>query len=608
MKVVALFFSLLMIGFYSFSQVNAYAKVASISGNVLTVNSVHEAFDSFEDGEQLILIQMQDVSIGGNTTNNASFGMLNAILTCGNYEIVTLASHTELAGTPNSLTLTGPLTKTYEPSASLQIISFPTLGGATFSTTSNMSALPWDGNIGGIIAFRVNGKLDLHHSIEANAKGFRGGAKSGNDGTSCINSVYSTAVSAAHASKGEGVFANVFGSPAHAFSAGRAPLVNGGGGASVHNAGGGGGSHISSGGNGGDGWSCSPGSGGIGAYSLAPYANVNRIFMGGGGGGGQENNNQGTSGTNGGGIVLIHADSIIVDACNVFISANGGDAITSVSDGAGGAGAGGTIVLQVNGIRVKNACSFLVSSNGGDGGNVTSISTHGGGGGGGQGAIYTPLVLPIANVQVEALNGTGGLGAIGPTAPQAEGGGGSNNTGINPQVETPLPIVLRKFVVTKAGEYAQVTWEVSSELNIDRYELMMSTDGVHWEIIDIQYAQNLRANTRYVNENFITSARMYYKLAIIDNEDEPSYSSVLVLDTGISPLLRIYPNPIVSFLNVESDSTVLAINMYSITGQFLLSLPVGKPHYDLSDLPPGCFLLEVITEKGVQRISLIRSE
>ncbi len=40
--------------------VNAYAKVTAISGKVLTVKNVNETFHTFNIGEKVIVMQMQD--------------------------------------------------------------------------------------------------------------------------------------------------------------------------------------------------------------------------------------------------------------------------------------------------------------------------------------------------------------------------------------------------------------------------------------------------------------------------------------------------------------------------------------------------------------------
>lgn len=60
--------------------VNGYAVVTALSGTSLTVTSVDETNDTFEVGEQIILMQMQDNVIGANTEDNSSFGTLGSIL------------------------------------------------------------------------------------------------------------------------------------------------------------------------------------------------------------------------------------------------------------------------------------------------------------------------------------------------------------------------------------------------------------------------------------------------------------------------------------------------------------------------------------------------
>jgi len=52
---------------------NAYAKVTAIAGgNVLTVTNVNQVNHTFNVGEKVIVMQMQDDVIGGNTTNRCT--------------------------------------------------------------------------------------------------------------------------------------------------------------------------------------------------------------------------------------------------------------------------------------------------------------------------------------------------------------------------------------------------------------------------------------------------------------------------------------------------------------------------------------------------------
>tara|TARA_B100000809_G_scaffold263609_1_gene317261 strand:+ start:5592 stop:6149 length:558 start_codon:yes stop_codon:yes gene_type:complete len=153
---------------------NGYAKVS----NVDEINA------TFEDGDRVIIIQMQNDVIG-STGNNASLGSLGAILSAGLFELATISPHTEVVGLPNSITVSSTLLNAFNTGAnsSLQIITYPTLGSPDYVTTSNMSAKSWNGNTGGVLAFNVNGVLTLAYNIEVNEDGFRGAGINGGSST-----------------------------------------------------------------------------------------------------------------------------------------------------------------------------------------------------------------------------------------------------------------------------------------------------------------------------------------------------------------------------------------------------------------------------------------
>lgn len=76
--------------------INAYASVTNISGTTLTVASVDETHDTFENGETIIIMQMQDDVIGSNTnTTSSTFGNLSSIGSAGLYETAIISSITE---------------------------------------------------------------------------------------------------------------------------------------------------------------------------------------------------------------------------------------------------------------------------------------------------------------------------------------------------------------------------------------------------------------------------------------------------------------------------------------------------------------------------------
>lgn len=165
MKRIILLITLILASNYiALSQrVNAYARVTSISGTTLSLANVDEGDDTFEIGERLIIMQMQDDVIGGNTNNNSSFGNLGSIQSAGLFEIRTVSAIVESGTTPTSITLSTALGNTYNTGTNsrVQIISFPQLGSPDFTTTQDMNGKSWDGNTGGVFAFEVTEILTI---------------------------------------------------------------------------------------------------------------------------------------------------------------------------------------------------------------------------------------------------------------------------------------------------------------------------------------------------------------------------------------------------------------------------------------------------------------
>lgn len=578
---------LLLIGFclcltnsYSQNPVNAYAKVTDITGSTVTIANINEAYHTFNAGEDVIIMQMQRNVVYDNS-NTANYGGVSNMLTAGRYEMLKIASRTGSA-----IVLTAAPTIIFDftsVNSSLQIISFRRLGSPNYATTSNITALPWDGNIGGVVALRVAGTLTLNHTITANGAGFRGGiASSGTNGGACDPNTYFTGGNTVSAEKGEGVFRRT----AAAEQYGRGKLVNGGGGGNVHNAGGGGGGNVTTGGEGGFGYSCTATtkSGGLGGLALDAYISSSRVFMGGGGGGGHQNNNVGSSGGNGGGIILINANKIITtgSCTNRTISANGNNAIDAGgNDGAGGGGAAGSIIFDVTSFGVLAGCPMVADASGGKGGSVGNAAAHGGGGGGGQGRIIFSAATPA---NVSSVTNNGGAGCNNNSAPCTNSAGlpsGSNGSGITVNDgNTPLPVSLLYFsgVYNSASRGNDLNWATASEENNDYFTLERSTDGVTYEkVIQVEGHHSTDAASKYHYEDTDANAPFhYYRLSQTDLDGTYKLLKVIRVDRDdvLEESVWIYPNPV----NQSEDITI-----------------------DIANFPLGTYTLVVLDVQGVVR-------
>ncbi len=390
--------------------INDYAAVISVTqgGNCQASFGVDNA-TAFNVGDPVMVIQMQGASI--NESNDANFGDITDIGSAGLYE------RAEITSISGNTIITTPLLNTYQASGNVQLVRIPVYDNAT--VTGTITAMPWNGDKGGIIAFEAQ-SLNLGADINANGVGFRGGVRS-NPSSDCssvpiYNAYFYENGNLRGEGKGEGIAAYILNK-----EAGRGAQANGGGGANDHNAGGGGGAGYGAGGIGGENdepgfFNCKgpyPGEGG------KELGYTDRAFLGGGGGAGHDNNDAGTDGGAGGGIIYVKTGQIIGNGFGIF--ANGESiSITDGLDGGGGGGGGGTILIDYS-----SATNVDVTAEGGKGSDVLNSNQNrcmgpGGGGGGGLILLSGMDLLPTAQ--------TGG-GQPGIVTQSSAGCNGSSNGG-----------------------------------------------------------------------------------------------------------------------------------------------------------------------------------
>ncbi|UTW62093.1 T9SS C-terminal target domain-containing protein [bacterium SCSIO 12741] len=592
-------------------NVNAYATVTGIVGSTLTIDMVDETDDTFEDGEYVVIMQMQDDVIGSNTSNNSSFGNLSNIASAGLYEIRQIDSHTESGGSPNSITLTGSLSNSYNvgSNSQVQVISFPTFGSPDYTTTQELSAKAWDGNNGGVLAFQVEGVLTIAHNMSVDGLGFRGASGNGGGSTGCSGSSNYRLASTDHfADKGESIY-RVSNSN---YAAGQAKILNGGGGGNSHNGGGGGGSNATAGGEGGPGWpNCSPSAGGVGGISLDAHISASRIFMGGGGGAGEVNNGGSVAAGDGGGIILIRADEVRTGGVCVgrTIQADG-ETVTQGSggDGNSGGGGGGSIVFQVGAWSVSATCPITVQANGGGGGDVTHAHIHGAGGGGGMGAVIYNTSEPTTNVTTNTQAGMGGINCN--ACGRADNGAGSNGDGIQDGITGPLPVELVEFDAdVLSTDEVRIHWKTASEINNDYFELEKSTDSENWNFHSLRSGQgNTNESTEYEVIDSDPALLNYYRLKQVDFDGTATYSQIRMVQFDAKETLKsLFPLPNdgkFSLVLHASQNTSAALIVYNQLGEEVhresvqLSPNANDLTFNWSFLGIGHYLIQAVSLDG----------
>ena len=379
--------------------INSYEAVAQIYPCLRAVRTTNTS--ALVPGSRVVMIQMKGASI--SATPDSTFGGLTSLQGAGAAEYLEV-----LRVNNDTVVFTAAWVHEYDVAGNVQLVRVQRYADAQIVGT--VYAKPWNGVTGGVIAIDVDRVLTFDANIDATAAGYRGGRASLQKDT-CGTTIWSAPYqSGAGGEKGEGVWSSVAD-----VSAGRGNPANGAGGGNGANAGGAGGGNGGRGGQGGDANSwCNPyqNAGGRGGASLVEYVPRQHFFMGGGGGGAHQNNQQGTNGSAGGGIVLIRAQTILVNK-GMILSRGQSVADTSAwknglaqqpGDGAGGAGAGGTIVIDAGVITGQ----LVADVQGGNGGNQGARYQSNGPGGGGAGGVVV-LTENHANVKPLLTGGQPGI-------------------------------------------------------------------------------------------------------------------------------------------------------------------------------------------------------
>lgn len=581
-------------------------------------------------GDMVLIIQMQgadyssansDAYGDGVAGGNAS-GYLTSNLMAGYYEYNIVSSYNNGSGVVNfSYTLANNYyTRAYSATTgtrTYQVIRVPRYYNLTINTGRSITAPDWNGSTGGVIVLEAANVITVTGSVNANARGFRGGGGKRFNGVSTGNtngsgnitntdfrwaSAATTAANTTGAAKGEGIA----GTPIYTLTNGAtnastgtvegyingaigrgAPGNAGGGGTdgdpvqNQYNPGGGGGGNGGAGGKGGSGWdggssnAATYPTGGYGGAAFAQAA-LERFVLGGGGGAGTNNNSTAgstdylSSGACGGGIIIMRGGSYSGAGSVTANGAAANDVTTaSVTDAAGGGGAGGTIIVVTNQAGAVGTHTITASANGGKGGDMSSHWAHGPGGGGGGGVVISN-VIPSGSITV--TGGANGLtrSASGVAVPDIAYGAVSGSNGVtriltgyvelsNPSNSSSqcgvLPITLLSWSGVYKNDKTYLSWQTDEGTNFSYFVIEHSTDGVHYSSLGQIAAITSTTATRQYSFTDVSPASglNYYRLKMVDLDGQYKYSGIITIRTGVKEA-RITASP-----NPFTDHVVITI-------------------------------------------------
>ena len=196
-----------------------------------------------------------------------------------------------------------------------------------------------------------------------------------------------------------------------------------------------------------------------------------------------------------------------------------------------------------------------------------------------------------------------------------------DGTAVIGEAGAPTPVKFTSFTATLLTNGSSlVKWVTQSELNNDRFEIERSDDGVHFATRGkvTGNGSTTLAHTYDFNDVLnTTSAIVYYRLRIIDNDGKYTFSKIVAIKINGSlsvEKFNVFPNPFITDIKIAltSQTDVIAtFRIISFDGKELVRRNIQVQQgdnivvmKDFGTLPKGNYILEVTTanDKFIRKI------
>jgi uncharacterized protein (DUF1501 family) len=181
-----------------------------------------------------------------------------------------------------------------------------------------------------------------------------------------------------------------------------------------------------------------------------------------------------------------------------------------------------------------------------------------------------------------------------------------------------LPVTFLSFKGRWADtSWAELTWVVDEEINIDAYDVMRSTDGAAYEKMATIPATNATGQHSYTFiDKGAEKGLYYYRIGIIEKDGLKKYSEVVLLKKNAKTLplrMRILPNPVQQHFMLafeEAVNGIMIIRLVDMSGREVwkrVTEAVNQPNMPLrlsANVKPGTYIIEVElnNEKAVSKL------
>ena len=172
--------------------------------------------------------------------------------------------------------------------------------------------------------------------------------------------------------------------------------------------------------------------------------------------------------------------------------------------------------------------------------------------------------------------------------------------------ESPLPVELISFSVSKEQSTAIVQWITSEETNSASFEIQHSFNAKNWAPIgSVAASGDSKTERAYTFHHQIPAkGDNLYRLKMIDRDGTFAYSRIRSLKSEgtLETEITVYPNPASNTLFVRNPGMVSGLTILNINGQVVLqsdSIDGNTGKLSIENLPSGIYVVRIKRKNGL---------
>lgn len=176
-----------------------------------------------------------------------------------------------------------------------------------------------------------------------------------------------------------------------------------------------------------------------------------------------------------------------------------------------------------------------------------------------------------------------------------------------------VPLTLTDIFVTRAGKQPLLSWRVSNEVNMLKYETEKSYNGINFNFAGTVASLNSAVEKTYTWADTKEQAGInYYRLKMINTDGSFTYSKVVSLKNTLAEQITLSPNPVnavTTLSNLKSERNVNVI-ISNPEGKTVKTIFVAKgllqKQIDLSDLSAGIYFLKIVDGGQITTLKIVK--